>query len=938
MYLITYFIKTMENISKSQIVDTFCIKVLNDKKYYRHSDIDFTVNLKITGIMNYFHLLEDEEEEFISKNYEKNLSYLKEIDLNKNNINEEKIKIKEMSKKKTKNQDSEIESNLLYFKFPEFEVYFTIKLVVDGHIIEPEAITDLVLTSEFCESISIRYKYKDLTLNSVLAINLYSMQLIKEKSLLGGTTINLFDENFNLLQGRHIFNLYRKEEANFMPKSKTPGRIENMDFKELDKIVNSFNFDYTNKINSKTNNSDPNTHFKGTTLNPDIKKQEKDKEFNTDFYHYHYNNKINSLLSKFNNSFVEVCFPNFKFPVIYEEDINPISKQFYKPSKSNSFIKSNCWVHDLELSKMKNFLSKDNPITEKFSILSRISDDAFARDIKPNPHENEIIDELITKPDFIKVEDREIILLWKYRYHLINRKCCLTKILNAVKWGDLKSEIEFLNNILSKWTDVEIGDILYMLSFRFCMNPNYEKNIFPKMIEVRKKAVKHLENISSTDLNFILLQLVQALRYEDETITPLKDFLINKCKNDIILATSLYWFLSVEADDSQNGSAKNKSQVEEMTRVYKTILKQFNDALPIEIAEDIEGQKILRNMLIKNANELSKYKYEIKKKKLPEIISKGGVNEMYKLTTPLQLPLDPNIKINGLKPSECRVFLSAKFPSKYTFTVTNESQIYVKQDDPSLFDLMFKFGDDLRQDQLILQIISYMDNLLKRVNLDFEFTTYKVLATSKNDGFVEFVPNSLTIYDILKNYQNQIYPFLRENGGNNTEKLLDSYINSCAGYCVATYILGIGDRHLENILINRNGKLFHIDFGYILGRDPKFYPPPMKLCEEMVNCMGGTNSPKYIEFKKKCNDAFSYLRQHSRLIVNMFYLMIHSGLTEIVDYEKTLNKLNEKFFPNLNAQKASNSLLNKLEESVSALYPILMEKFHHWAIYFKSNI
>jgi phosphatidylinositol 3-kinase len=259
--------------------------------------------------------------------------------------------------------------------------------------------------------------------------------------------------------------------------------------------------------------------------------------------------------------------------------------------------------------------------------------------------------------------------------------------------------------------------------------------------------------------------------------------------------------------------------------------------------------------------------------------------------------------------------------------VTNESQIYVKQDDPSLFDLMFKFGDDLRQDQLILQIISYMDNLLKRVNLDFEFTTYKVLATSKNDGFVEFVPNSLTIYDILKNYQNQIYPFLRENGGNNTEKLLDSYINSCAGYCVATYILGIGDRHLENILINRNGKLFHIDFGYILGRDPKFYPPPMKLCEEMVNCMGGTNSPKYIEFKKKCNDAFSYLRQHSRLIVNMFYLMIHSGLTEIVDYEKTLNKLNEKFFPNLNAQKASNSLLNKLEESVSALYPILMEKF-----------
>ena len=32
-----------------------------------------------------------------------------------------------------------------------------------------------------------------------------------------------------------------------------------------------------------------------------------------------------------------------------------------------------------------------------------------------------------------------------------------------------------------------------------------------------------------------------------------------------------------------------------------------------------------------------------------------------------------------------------------------------------------------------------------------------------------------------------------------------------------------------------SGNLFHIDFGYILGRDPKPLPPPMKLSKEMVN-------------------------------------------------------------------------------------------------------
>ena len=48
-------------------------------------------------------------------------------------------------------------------------------------------------------------------------------------------------------------------------------------------------------------------------------------------------------------------------------------------------------------------------------------------------------------------------------------------------------------------------------------------------------------------------------------------------------------------------------------------------------------------------------------------------------------------------------------------------------------------GDDLRQDQLVLQMIALMDKLLKQENLDLKLTPFKEVATGVKEGFLQFI-------------------------------------------------------------------------------------------------------------------------------------------------------------------------------------------------------
>ena len=105
---------------------------------------------------------------------------------------------------------------------------------------------------------------------------------------------------------------------------------------------------------------------------------------------------------------------------------------------------------------------------------------------------------------------------------------------------------------------------------------------------------------------------------------------------------------------------------------------------------------------------------------------------------------------------------------------------------------MFKAGDDLRQDQLVIQLLTLMDMLLKRENLDLKLTPYKVLATGVDQGLVQFVP-SQPLADILSayTYEGGLLGFLRKHNPDPESiatygiqpNVMDTYLRSC-GKCL----------------------------------------------------------------------------------------------------------------------------------------------------------
>eukprot|EP00069_Balaena_mysticetus_P011794 bmy_07263T0 len=225
-------------------------------------------------------------------------------------------------------------------------------------------------------------------------------------------------------------------------------------------------------------------------------------------------------------------------------------------------------------------------------------------------------------------------------------------------------------------------------------------------------------------------------------------------------------------------------------------------------------------------------------------------------------PLNPAHQLGNLRLEECRIMSSAKRPLWLNWENPDIMSELLFQNN----EIIFKNGDDLRQDMLTLQIIRIMENIWQNQGLDLRMLPYGCLSIGDCVGLIEVVRNSHTIMQIqckgglkgaLQFNSHTLHQWLKDkNKGEIYDAAIDLFTRSCAGYCVATFILGIGDRHNN--------------FGHFLDHKKKKFGYKRELKE-----------PKNAQRQENLRA----IRQHANLFINLFSMMLGSGMPELQSFD-----------------------------------------------------
>lgn len=225
-----------------------------------------------------------------------------------------------------------------------------------------------------------------------------------------------------------------------------------------------------------------------------------------------------------------------------------------------------------------------------------------------------------------------------------------------------------------------------------------------------------------------------------------------------------------------------------------------------------------------------------------------------------------------------------------------------------LVSCIVKARDQLRQEMFAQRLIQEFARIFERGSVPVFLRAYQIISTSSDSGLIETLTDAISIDSIKKHSPNvvtlQDY-FVGRFGGRGShgyKRAVRNFVQSMAGYSVVQYLLNIKDRHNGNLMLDADGHVIHIDFGFLLSNSPggnmEFEKAPFKLTNEMVQVMGGSKSGAFKQFKKLCVQAYLEACRYANkllLMVDIAYPGNESMPCFLQGREYVLENLRDRF-------------------------------------------
>ncbi|KAI7519088.1 hypothetical protein KC317_g22730, partial [Hortaea werneckii] len=256
------------------------------------------------------------------------------------------------------------------------------------------------------------------------------------------------------------------------------------------------------------------------------------------------------------------------------------------------------------------------------------------------------------------------------------------------------------------------------------------------------------------------------------------------------------------------------------------------------------------------------------------------------------------------------------------------------------------------QEAFACQLIAVCSKIWAEHEIDVWVKNMRILVTGESSGLIETITNAVSLHSLKRSLT-----LASINSGANPRKriatlqdhysktfgsadspayqrAIDCFTRSLAAYSVISYVLQLKDRHNGNILIDSDGHVIHIDFGFMLSNSPgnmNFEAAPFKLTLEYIELLGGPEGAAFSKFKELMKDAFQALRREAERIVTLVELMGRESSMDCyaAGLPNVVSALRARFVLEKSKEEARDWIEDLVAKSTGSYYTRLYDTFQY---------